>query len=436
VKSPHFDALAARGVRFDRAYCQYPLCSPARTSLMTGRRPDELGVFDLTTHFRTRFPDLVTLPQLFRNHGYIAERVGKIFHTGNPGEIGRAGLDDDASWDRAANPKGRDKVEIDAGQFINLTPDRKPLGSAIAYAKTDATDEEMTDGLVAAETIKRLEEHRDHAFFIAAGFYRPHTPFIAPKRYFDLYPIESIPAPPDPTENLKHVPAIAPFTKPAFWGLTTDQQRAVIQAYYASVSFLDAQIGHVLAALERLDLARDTIVVYWSDHGFLLGEHGQWLKYSLFEQSARIPVIISAPGHRQGVTCKRVVEALDIYPTLAELAGLTPREPLSGRSLLPLIKNPEAAWPHAAFTQVGRAESLGHGGCSIRNERWRYSEWGVDGSQGAELYDHDADPLELENLADDPRFKAVRTELHDQLRAMLSTTPGAYDRSAGPTRDG
>ena len=402
VKSPNLDRLARRGVTFDRAYCQFPLCSPSRSSLMTGLLPDTTRVYDLRKHFRETLPDVVTLPQIFRRNGYVAARVGKIYHYGNPGDIGTAGLDDAPSWDVAINPRGVDKDEEPA--VTNHTPGRG-LGSALAFHASPAPDEEHTDGKVAAETIKLLEANRDKPFFIAAGFYRPHCPYIAPQKYFDLYPIEKIAARRAPAEELQGLLPSAVWMRPPHFGLGEQQQREAIRAYYASISFLDAQVGKVLDALDRLKLADSTIVVFWSDHGYLLGEHGQWMKQTLFEGSARAPAIIAAPGAAaKGGTSGRTIELLDFYPTLADLCGLAGAPAnLAGRSLRPLLKDPKAAWDKPALTQVRRGnDAAAIMGYSVRDERWRYTEWD-EGRRGAELYDEAGDPRELRNLAGDPR---------------------------------
>lgn len=411
VQSPNIDRLATRGVRFNRAYCQFPLCNPSRASMLTGLRPDALKVYDLTTHFRSTTPDAVTLPQLFRRHGYTAMRVGKIFHYGVPSEIGTPGFDDPVSWDRIVHPCGRDTQRTET--LINFTP-QIPIGGALAYREDDGLDEEQTDGWVATEAIKALEAQKGNPFFLAVGFFRPHVPFVAPRKYFDLYPLDSIPAPADPTASLKTVPAAA-FATPLFAGLTPKQQRLIIRAYYASISFVDAQVGRVLAALDRLGLAGNTIVALASDHGFLVGEHGQWWKQRLFEESVRTPLIIAAPGFAPGVA-PRPVEFVDIFPTVAALAKLPPPAGLAGRSLVPLLAQPGRVWPHPAFSQTAA-------GTAIRTERWAYHEWGPAGADGTELYDHASDPAEQRNLATDPAQAAIIADLSAQLRARIPPRP-------------
>ena len=415
VKTPNLDRLAARGVRFDRAYNQFPLCSPSRVSLLTGLRPDTTRIYELQTDFRTVLPDVVTLPQMFRRNGYLAARVGKIYHYGVPGQIGTSGLDDPASWEVFVNPRGIDKDE--ESQLTNLTPSRQ-LGSALAYYASPAADEEHTDGKVATETIALLEKNKDRPFFIGAGFYRPHCPFIAPRKYFDLYPLDRIPAP-APLHDSGAPPA-AWFTTPPHWGLSEEAQRESIRAYYASISFLDANVGRLLDTLDRLGLTDNTIVVFLSDHGYQLGEHGQWMKQALFERSARAPMIIAGPGvPSKGRSTSRVVEFLDLYPTLAALAGTRAPDGLHGRSLAPLLKDPNAKWDHPAITQVRRGPPAAqYMGYSIRTEKWRYTEWDK-GTRGAELYDEAADPREDRNLAADPKYRKVVADMRHLLQGVI-----------------
>ena len=414
VRTPNLDRLAARGVRFDRAYNQFPLCSPSRVSMMTGLRPDTTRIYDLQTDFRTILPDVVTLPQLFKRNGYVAVRVGKIYHYGNPGQIGTSGLDDPASWDAVVNPRGVDKDEETV--LTNLLPARG-LGSTLAYYASPASDEQHTDGKVATETIALLEQHKDRPFFIAAGFYRPHCPYIAPKKYFDMYPLDRITLPKYTPKDLDDVPPPALWTRPPNWDVPEQGLRESIRAYYASISFLDAQVGRVLEALERLKLAGNTIVVFASDHGYHLGERGQWMKMSLFERSARNPLIVAGPRVARGIST-RIVELVDVYPTLGELAGLSLPAGLQGRSLRPLLDDPKARWDRPAFTQVTRGPANARFmGYSVRTERWRYIEWD-EGNRGVQLYDESSDPDEMRNLAADPKHKAVVAEMRELLRSI------------------
>jgi len=423
--TPNIDALAARGVLFEQAYSQFPLCAPSRASLMTGRRPATTGVRDLRTHIRANLPDVVTLPQHFRAQGYFAGRVGKIFHQNVPAGIGTDGLDDPASWDEAVNPSGRDKA-AEAGALINLTP---PMGygTALAYLADGGEDEEQTDGMVASETIRMITQNRDRPFFIAAGFYRPHVPEVAPARYFDLYPIDQVGITRETQAHLDSLLTASLHWLPAYLGVNAEQHRDFVRSYYAATSFVDAQVGRILSALDDLDLGRNTVVVVTSDHGFMLGEHGQWEKNVLWDTSTHVPLIIYSP--QAGGNGRRVaglVELIDLFPTLVELAGAEQAEGLEGRSLVPLLSEPDLDWGHPAFSEV-------LGGRSVRWDRWRYTLWS-DGVLGAELYDLHSDPLERRNLAGDP----AHAGLERRLAAMLPDQQGEgrppllrLDREAG-----
>jgi uncharacterized sulfatase len=428
VKSPNIDRLAARGIKFERAYCQYPLCSPSRTSLMTGKRPDTTKVFDLKTHFRKTIPEVQTIGQMFKANGYFSGRVGKIYHYGNPGDIGTSGLDDPATWDEVVNPAGRDKTALEK-DVINLTP-KRGLGSSMSFLPDkQGTDEEHTDGKVATEAIKMLRAHKDKPFFIAAGFYKPHCPYIAPSKYFDEYSMKDVMLPKVADGFEKTVPALAlASTKP--WplvGVSAEKAREAKRGYYAAVSFVDAQVGRIIDEVDRLGLWDNTVVIFWSDHGFHLGEHGLWFKQSVFEESARVPMVIVTPGNGAvaGKVSRRTVELVDLFPTLADLTGVTPPKGLEGYSLKPLLSDPEASWDHAAYTQVQRGGK--RMGRSVRTERWRYIEWGADGKLGTQLYDHDADPKELKNLAADEAHAGTVAEMKKLLHAGRS---GAQARGA------
>jgi arylsulfatase A-like enzyme len=415
VRSPNIDRLAKRGVRFDRAYVQYPLCSPSRSSMLTGRRPDATGVLTnpgknpMSPHFREKLPDAITLPQLFRTNGWFTARVGKLYHYGVPLTIGTGGLDDYPSWDLAINPRGRDREIHD--RIFSLRPGQ--FGGTVSWLADDGPDGEHTDGIAAAEAVRLLERFKrnNQPFFLAVGFYRPHTPYVAPKRYFDMYPRDRIELPRLSDADRSRTPQAAyRSANKEQDAMTDDQRREAIQAYWASTTFMDAQAGHVLDALDRLGLSDSTIVVFVSDHGYHLSDHGLWQKMSLFERSARVPLIIAAPGAKaRGVAARGLAELLDLYPTLAELAGLPPKTPVDGVSLVPMLHDAAATVKDAAFTQA-------RNGYSVRTDRWRYIEWAA-GEQGAQLYDMDQDPGETTNLAQDARHAATVSDLKARLAA-------------------
>jgi len=391
AQSPHIDALAGHGVRFERAYCQFPVCNPSRTSFLTGLRPDRTGVLDNRTPFRTKLPDATTLPQHFKRHGYRTARFGKIFHGAGP-------MDDPKAWDFAADPQGTPIGRTGTGR--NMT------GGQVAWCRwlaAEGTDDDQPDGRIAAGAVDWLDRHGHEPFFLAVGFHRPHDPFVAPKRYYEPYPLEKC-TPPDPGVDPSnwHPFILGSGWKKAFDAFTDRDRREFIRAYYAGVTFVDVQIGRVLAALDRLDLTRRTVVVLLGDHGYQLGEHAWWNKNTLFEPSARAPVIVAGPGIPGGRASRRVVEFLDIYPTIVELCGLPRPAHVQGRSLRPLLRDVQADWEDRALTQVHRGPLDGY---SIRTDRWRYSEW-TQRSSGQvvarELYDHTNDPAENRNLASVP----------------------------------
>ncbi len=415
VRSPNIDRIAKSGVHFEHSYCQFPLCSPSRSSLMTGMAPDTTGIYELKTHFRKNLPDVVTLSQLFQKNGYFAARSGKIYHYGVPNDIGTSGLDDPPSWNKVINPAGVDHTREEL-LLTNYTPDRG-LGGAISYHASEARDDQQTDGMTAEAIIEMMSQHQKDPWFLGAGFYRPHVPWVAPAKYFDLYPMDRIQAPPFDESEMHIAPEWAYFTKPANWGMSVQQRREAIRAYYACITFMDAQVGKLLDALDKMKLTDNTTIVFWGDNGYHLGEHGQWMKQTVFEQASRIPLIFGGAGvPSKGHGSKRTVELLDIYPTLAQICELqdTPKN-LQGTSLGPLLKNPDAAWDKPAISQVSRA---GQGkrvmGYSLRTERYRYSMWN-DGSEGEELYDYQSDPRELRNLANDESSTALKQRLKARL---------------------
>jgi iduronate 2-sulfatase len=428
VKTPNLDRLAKMGTRFDNAYCQQPLCGPSRASIMTGMRPNTLGVYRLESKLRRVKPDLVTLGEFFKLRGYYSGRVGKIYHYGNPSDIGSNGHDDEQTWTERFNPVGMDRTqEENIIRYPGGVTGRKgDLGISMAWWDPVSEDDDHTDGLVAKKAVEMIETHKDEPFFIAAGFFNPHCPYVAPKKYFDWYDLDQISMPDleEAKEDLKDVPPMAiqrdsgarwPYY---FKGISVEEARQCKLAYYASVSFVDAQIGRLLDALEANDLMDNTMIVFWSDNGYFLGEKGLWYKRKAFERSARVPLIVVVPCEKKSLVCAQPVELVDLYPTIVECSGFPVPEGLDGFSLRPLLRNPSAAWDHPALTQVHHQPD--QQGYSIRTEKWRYTEWN-EGAAGRELYNHECDPEEVTNLAENPEYASVVAMLSKRLQAYSKT---------------
>ncbi|HZN32335.1 MAG TPA: sulfatase [Pirellulaceae bacterium] len=430
VHSPNLDALAARGMRFDRAYCNQAVCAPSRNSLLTASRCTSLGVYTLGRNFRRAVPDAVTLPQYFKQHGYHTAGIGKVFH------IGHGNVGDEISWSEPFQP---DKVvdyvlpESTGGRltreealFANRGAAGLPRGAA--WERADVQDDAYADGRIAAVGIQRLKAYREskQPFFLALGFTKPHLPFCAPAKYWDLYDRQKLPLP-----RVTAPPAGAPVYAGKTLGelnqyspvpdappLTEDLTRTLIHGYYAALSYMDAQVGRVLDELARTELAKNTIVVLWGDHGYHLGDHGMWTKHTNYEQANRIPVVIVAPGvTAAGSSSAALIESVDIYPTLCELASLPPPagpQPIDGKSLVPVLKDPRASIRDHAYHCFPRGQRLGR---AIRTDRYRLVEWKQPGADAAaaelELYDYQTDPDETKNLA------AEQPEVVASLRAIL-----------------
>ncbi|MCU0913490.1 MAG: sulfatase [Planctomycetes bacterium] len=429
IHAPNIDRLAARGTVFDRAYCQQAVCSPSRTSLLTGCRPDTTKVYDLVTHFRQHLPDVVALPQHFKNHGYFTRSVGKIYH---------GGLDDKLSWSEPAPRAGRPMYALKENQALVARKTAAAAGKKFAtpsarynalagppYECADVPDNAYSDGAIADAALEMLREAKDQSFFLAVGFLKPHLPFVAPKKYWDLYRRDEIPMAPNP-----FAPKDACKFTLADWGelrayegmprtgpLTEEQARTLKHGYYACVSYMDAQLGRVLDELDRLGLRERTIIVFWGDHGWKLGEHGAWCKHSNVENDTRAPLLCSAPGQKAGGRhAPGLVEFVDIYPSLCDLAGLPLPAHLEGSSFAPLLDAPEKPWKKAAFSQYPRGNVMGY---SMRTDRYRFTRWlDRNGAEVAhELYDHQDDPQENANVAERPENKAVVGALTQQMQA-------------------
>ena len=423
--TPCLDNLAEEGIRFEQAHCQYPLCGPSRTSFLTGLYPNQSGVRENRVVLRDALPEVVTLPQLFRQNGYEVVRVGKLFHYDNPGEIGTAGQDDNPSWDETYNPAGRDKKEE---HLIHSLVEGK-FGGTLSWYQSSGEDDEYTDGKVAQLATNKLSEFAQSGapFFLAVGFFRPHTPFLAPEKYFEFHSIKDIVVPDREEKALQKLPLPAQRSlraKTSQLEVQMDTAKAIIQAYRASVSFVDAQVGRVLEALKDNGLEDNTLVVFVSDHGYHLGEHGHWQKQTLFEKATRVPLIVKGGSDgAAGFSDDRPVELVDLYPTVASWAGIAFDETLPGTDLF--ASDEASKIPrHGSYTEWRK-------GASLRTKNHRITRWGEKGDLGWELYDHSSDPLEISNLADD----ASMSQTFDSLRLILMQVDSLHKQvpsAAGP----
>jgi arylsulfatase A-like enzyme len=434
AKTPNIDALAATSVRFERAYCQFPLCCPSRTSLLTGRYPLTTGVVGNRTWFGHEHPDYVSLPMLFQQHGYVTLRAGKIFH---------GGLDDTNAWTEGGEERIYDlRGQADATRRLDRRPATPPAKSD-QWNVLAGDGEQHADFRAADGAIEFLGKYQDRPFFLGCGFENPHSPLSAPQRFYNLYNVDDITLPPDFAPR----PTVPPGFPPAairaknadlFVGRDATPQAAkeMIRAYLAATSYLDWNVGRVLAEVDRLGLREKTIIVFWGDHGYQLGEKGKWSKAgSLYEQGARVPLVVFDPhAAGNGKPCPRVVETLDLYPTLVELCGLPHPAGLEGRSLVPLLGDPDAEWNHPAFTiwsEDGRTAT----GISVRTANWRYTEYtGPRG--GAVLFDETADPHEMHDLSDDPKYAKVCAELSALIRRhrlQVGAAKPVDETSRGPS---
>lgn len=434
IKSPNIDRLAGKGMRFDRAYCQQAVCSPSRTSLLTGLRPDSTKVYDLETHFRDTVPDVVTLPQCFAQNGYVTTGMGKLYH---------GGLNDEQSWSlpyKTPDPLGESYADAETRADIARRRKRaseeglrgKRLGRMVrgpATERADVANEAYRDGRIAELAVRTLAELKEGGkpFFLGVGFVKPHLPFNAPARYWDLYDRDSVPLAANP-----FTPRGAPAIALSDWGelrnyadmpkrgpLSEEDARRLVHGYAACTSYVDALIGRVIDALDDLGLAENTIVVLWGDHGWKLGEHAMWCKHTNYENDTRVTLIVHDPRAKaKGASTTALVEFVDVYPTLCELAGVELPEHLEGTSFAPLLNDPETPWKKAAFSQYPRGTVMGY---SMRTDRHRYTLW-VDRRNpqrvvARELYDHQTDPMENVNVSGDPDNTKLVARLEEQLRA-------------------
>jgi arylsulfatase A-like enzyme len=414
VKTPNIDKLSQKSVVFKNAHCQYPLCGPSRASFMTGMYTNQTKITNNNVLIRSTVPEVVTLGQRFRQQGYQSVRVGKIFHYDNPGTIGTSGMDDIYSWDQTINPYGRDKVE----EYKIKTLSPRSYGGTLSWMEAEGKDEEQTDGIGASEAINQLEQFSKSGdnFFLAVGFYRPHTPFVAPKNYFNLYNREEIPIPYSSPNYLTTIPESAAKSiraKKNQINLDEALAKEIKQAYYASISFVDAQVGRILNSLRKTGLDKNTIIVFTSDHGYHLGEHGHWQKQTLFENATKVPLIITAPNmENELIINSSPVELIDIYPTLMELTKIKAPSHVVGKSLCPILQKETDSVRNNVLTRW-------RNGYSLKTSRYRITQWREEDNLGYELYDHKLDENELKNLAEKAEYKVILDSLTATLKQRI-----------------
>jgi choline-sulfatase len=455
VKSPNIDRLAEDGITFTRAYCQSAVCNPSRASLLTGLRPDRIKVWDLRTDFRDHAPEVVTLPQYFKNNGYQSVGIGKIYHNTIPDtpswsepkiHIDGYPFDPDAVYRKQENIdflESRKKQLIAAGkQHRYIDRIGEWYLKSFATENVDMPDDVYYDGAQTDVAIQKIEElhQKNEPFFFAIGYYRPHLPFNAPKKYWDLYNREQIPlaendfipsdAPLMAINNLRELRGYTDFKNtphPSQSKINTEEARLLKHGYLASVSYIDAQIGKMLDYLDRTGIRENTIIILWGDHGWKLGEQGSWCKMTNYEIDTRVPLIISTPALvGKNIRSDALVEFVDIFPTLCELAGLTFPSDLEGLSMVPLLKNPNTPWKKAVFSQFLREgiwiapDGVEYMGYSMRTDRYRYVRWinwETKTLAAQELYDHQTDPAENKNIANLAENKSLVEKLSTQLDA-------------------
>ena len=418
-KTPNIDRLAARGTRFTRAYCQGTYCGPSRASFMSGYYPHATGELGYRNP-RPRIGDRATWSQHFKNAGYYSARVSKIYHMGVPGGIekGTDGADDERSWTERFNSKGPEWRAPGEGETLEGNPDgKRPVvgGNTFVVVEADGDDLVHSDGKTAAKACELIAEHKDERFWLGVGFVRPHVPFVAPKSYYGPFlPYETMALPEKVDGDWDDIPK-AGINYKTSKGMKMDErrQKKAVGGYYASVAYMDAQVGKVLDALDAAGIADETIVIFTSDHGYHLGEHDFWAKVSLHEESAAVPLIISVPGKKPAV-CDSFAELLDLYPTLSKLCGLDVPDRLQGKDLSPLLDDPKKTVRDAAFCVSPMQK-----GFLLREDKWAYMQYAEDGSKGVELFDMQADPKQYRNLADDPAQREVVAGFKVKMAAKL-----------------
>ena len=418
-QTPHIDRLAKEGTLYTRAYSQYPVCGPSRASLLFGYYPSATTTYGYVSGRENVGPNRKSWPQLFKDNGYYTARVSKIYHMGVPIDIenGSNGTDDRASWTERFNSQGPEWKADGVAELVQNNPygdKARKGGNVMTIVKADGDDLVHSDGKTAQKASELIRKHKDGPFFLAVGFVRPHVPFVAPKDYFAPYPYQQTVLPPKVENDWDDIPERGiNYVTSVNARMSEEQEKKAVAAYYASVSYMDAQVGKVLKTLNEEGLEDNTIVIFTSDHGFHLGEHRFWMKVSLHEESVRVPLILKVPGKRAAV-CNSFVELLDLYPTVAELAGLDYSKEIQGRSLVKTLDDPNHKVRDMIF-------SVTQGGNSflIRNDKWSFIQYDEDAGSGMELFDMEVDAKQYNNLANNPRYANIVQQMQERLRTKL-----------------
>jgi arylsulfatase A-like enzyme len=420
-KTPNIDRLASEGVKYTHAYSNYPVCGPSRASMLFGYYPNATETYGYVSGRENVGKERKSWPQLFKENGYYTARVSKVFHMGTKDIIeGTNGPDDEASWTERFNSQGPQWNAGGEGELVQNNPyglePPKQGKNLMSIIKADGDDTEYSDGKTAKKAIELIRKHKSEPFFLAVGFIRPHVPFVAPKSYFEPYPYQQIVLPPQVTNDWDDIPASGiNYVTSVNGRMSEEQERKAVAAYYASVSYMDTQLGKILGALKEEGLEDNTIVIFTSDHGFHLGEHRFWMKVGLHEESVRVPLIIKVPGKEPAV-CNSLVELIDLYPTVAELAGFQTSPHLQGKSLVKTLNDPKYEVRDMAFSMNNWKNEKAY---LVRTEKWAYMQYGKNAENGMELYDMEYDAKQYNNLAHLPQYSLLVKHLQDKLKKKI-----------------
>lgn len=421
--TPNIDKLASEGMRYTRAYCQLPICGPSRASMMFGYYPNATRAYGYESGRKQVGPGKKSWPQFFKENGYYTARVSKIYHMGVPGDIvkGSNGTDDEDSWTERYNSQGPEWMADGAAELVQNNPyGTKPRqgGNVMTIVKAEGDDMVHSDGKTAMKALELIKKHKGKPFFLAVGLVRPHVPFVAPGKYFEAYPYQQIVSPPDVENDWDDIPQRGiNYVTSVNARMSPEQEKKAIAGYYASVSYMDAQVGKILNALKEEGLEEKTIVIFTSDHGFHLGEHRFWMKVSLHEESVRVPLIIKVPGKKPGV-CNSFAELIDLYPTIVDLAGFRIPEGLQGKSLAKTLDDPAFSVRDMAFTINARGGNMEF---LLRNKKYAFIQYDENGDSGMELYDMEYDPKQFNNLALNPQYEHIVKVFQNSLKQKLES---------------